>query len=329
MFTSGIKHPVAFFIAAASVLLCYAQAAEWQPRQNVEIIVGAGAGGGVDNAARTVQGILQDGRLVTSPIVVVNKPGGGQSIALSYLNKHVGNAHYLYMSTATLLNNIVMKRIPHTYRDVTPVAVLFREYPLFVVKADSPIKTGGDLIARLKEDVASVSISVGSGLGNSNHVATVWVAKAANVDPRKIKTVAFKSGGESVTALLGGHIQVAVTITTVVLPQLEEGTLWAIAVPAPQRLGGALARIPTWKEQGIDVVFSTFYIMLGSRDLPQAEVAYWDVVFRKVTETEDWKKSLKANLREDNYLNSEESRKFWEAEHDKLKAILTELGLAR
>src|SRR5262252_1868402 len=119
---------------------CYAQA-EWKPDRNVELVIGAAAAGANDRIGRAIQNALQANRLIPVTMSVVNKPGGGQTIAIAYLSAHPGNPHYLALASSSWLTTIAGARGGGTtLRDATPIVRLFTEYQVFFVKADSPLR---------------------------------------------------------------------------------------------------------------------------------------------------------------------------------------------
>src|SRR6188768_3737622 len=142
---------VGLFYASMSGIAPHAHAQPaWKPTQNIEIIAPAAAGGANDQTARLVQRLLQDAQLVPQPMSVVNKPGGGHSIGLVYLNRRPGDAHNLMVETSTMLVNELTGKLNVRHTDITPIAVLYKDYITISVRADSPLKTGKDFIARLK-----------------------------------------------------------------------------------------------------------------------------------------------------------------------------------
>lgn len=301
----------------------------WKPEKAVEIIAPSGPGGGTDKMARLIQKIWQDRQFLEVPITLVNKPGGGGSVSLIYLKQHSGDAHFLQAVSAVLLTNHIVGRSTFSYTDFTPIALLNSEYVVLAVKSDSPLRSVKDLTARLKQDVSAVSIAVGTSLGGANHIAAAAVARAAGGDPRKLKTVVFKSSAESAVATLGGHVDIMVSSASLVLPHLKSDAMRVLAVSAPKRLGGALAGVPTLKEQGIDAVVDNFRLMMAAAGIGPAPVAYWDDVMAKLAQAEDWKKDLENNLWENTYMNSRGTRKYLDAQYLELKSALTEVGLAK
>jgi putative tricarboxylic transport membrane protein len=317
----------ALMISAASGA-ALAQSA-WKPERNVEIISGTAAGGAVDRANRTVQKIWQERRIVEVPMAVVNKPGGGNTIAWNYINQHAGDGHYVSIAPYTLLTNRIVGTSPLTYTDFSVIALLFNEYITVAVRQDSPIRNAADLVARLKKDPSSLSIAVASTLGNHIHIGIAKPLKAAGVDIKKLKVVAFKSSGDSITALLGGHIDVVSSTTPNVVGQLKAGTIRVLAIGSPARLPGDLAGVPTWKEQGVNDSFNASQGAIGPRGLAPAQIAFWEGAFQKLSQSEEWKKELALNYWDGNFRGGKEAEKYYAEQAAELREILTDLGLAR
>jgi putative tricarboxylic transport membrane protein len=316
-------------LAMASALWAYhARAQAWKPERNVELIVPGGAGGGQDRTARIMQKVMQDG-LVPTSVSVVNRAGGGSNIAYVYLNQFTGDGHYLASATATLLTNHILGTSPLNYTHFTPVSVLYGEYIGFAVNADGPFKSGKDIIARMKSAPESVSFAFGTSAGNANHIGIALALKAAGIDASKMKAVVFKASIEATNALMGGHVDAVATPISTYLPVLGTGKLRIVAIAAPQRVGGKFADVPTWKEQGYDVVMPSFRMFIGAKGLTAAQLRYWDGVFAKLAASEDWKKELAANEWQDSYMTSAQSLRFLDARYTEYQKILTELKLAR
>ncbi len=252
-------------------LFAFGQAASpWKPSNNVEIIAPAGAGSALDQTARILQKIAQDKNLLDVTAAVVNKAGGGQVLGFNYLNQHPADGHFISIGTISLITNRITGVNPLNYTDVTPIANLVAEYIVFAVRTESPLKNGKDMAARMRRDPAGLSLSFSGSLGNHNHMAIGLVAKAAGADLKKLKTVVFNSGGELAAAVLGGHIDVAIGGSSVFNAHVQSGRLRLIAVTSPKRLGGELADIPTWSEQGIPANFATFRGIVGPKGLAAA-----------------------------------------------------------
>jgi len=300
----------------------------WSPQRNVEILVGFAPGGGVDRTARAVERILVANKLVKSTITVVNKPGGGTSIAYTYVSQRPGDGHTLMVFGLPLLTNHIMGSSPLKHTDFTPIASLFNEYFVYAVNAASPIKTGKELVERLKKDPKSVTIGVGA-IGAASHLGPALLHKAIGGNARDLKVVAFKGGAEAIINLLGGRIDLVSTSSSVAAPHVAAGRMRVVAVAAPKRLGSDFAGVPTWKEQGVDLVFGPWRAIMGPKGMPTAQTAYWETALRKVTETAEWKADLEKNFWFDDFVTGAQFRKDLDKDYANMKAVLTELGLAK
>jgi putative tricarboxylic transport membrane protein len=325
-------------IALACVLTCLKpgqarsqaspQTSQWVPQKNIELIVPTAPGSSMDLLARLIQDILKRDPSLKPPITVQARSGGGGAVAWTYVSRKVGDGHYLAISGPTLLSNEFLGVGDLSYKDVTPIAQLFTEYVAFAVSADGPIKTGVDLVDALRRPTPP-SVGIAPGFGGSNHVAFVKLARAAQIDPNRLTTVPFKAANEAINALLGGHIDVAMSTMSVVAPFLEAGKLRAIAIAAPKRINGAQSVIPTWKEQGFDVVEGNWRGIVGPKNLDQSEVAYWNSKLAAVVKSTEWVDSLERYYWDADYADSAASRKFLDARYEELRATLATLNLGK
>lgn len=304
------------------------QTAGWRPDKVVELIASSAPGGSNDKTARVMQKILQDNKIVLVPVTVINKPGGNQTLARAYLNQHLGDAHYFDIGNPTLISNNISGLSLQHYGQFTPIALLLNEYTAFTVRVDSPIHNARDLVERLKQDPESVAAGV-SNRGGTNHLTLALLAKTAGIDPRRLKVVVFKSNSESMTAMLGGHIQLVTSTVTAVIGQVRAGNARMIAIGAPHRMSGALSEVPTLREQGFDVSLSNWRGIVGPGELTAAQVTFWEDAFARVVATEEWKRDLEAQYWEGRFLRSREFVSYLDNEYRVTKAIMSELGLAK
>jgi putative tricarboxylic transport membrane protein len=319
---------LAWALAAAGLLAAPAHGQAWRPDKPVEIIAASGAGGNTDKLARTIQKILQEEKLVPTPVNVVNKTGGNQTIARVYLNQHPGDGHYLELSNPTLMANHVMGITEQHYSDFTPIAVILDEYTVFSVRADAPFKSGAELMRRLAQQPDSLSVGL-TTRGGANHVAFMLAARAAGVDMKRLKVVSFKSNAESMTALLGGHIDLVASSASPALPHFQQGRTRILAISAPKRMTGLLAEVPTWTEQRIAAVNSNWRAFIGPKGMPPAQITYWEEVSSRLSKTDAWKKELAENFWEGHLLTGSALRDFFAAEYREHQEILGEIGLTK
>jgi putative tricarboxylic transport membrane protein len=262
-------------------------------------------------------------------VSVVNKPGGGGAVSLVYLNQHAGDGHFIATNTPNLIANDINGRTPVRYTDVTPLATLASQYTAVAVRVDSPLRTGQDLIDRLRKDPASLAVSTPTTLGSINHLSYALVARAAGVDVKKLKAVILGSGGEGATAVLGGHVDAHVGTTSSVIRLVRSGKVRVLAIAAPKRIGPPYESTPTWTEQGYPVVMDTWRGVIGPRGMTREQVAFWSDALRKAVATALWKQALESNSWEGNFLDSEQTRKLFDADYSEYRSILTELGLLK
>lgn len=317
--------------AGAALSLASAQAPAqpaWAPDKTVEILLNTAPGSGPDRTARTLQKIWQDQRILGVAATVANRPGGGGAIAYTYLNQKAGDGHFIAIASASLVTNNVMGRGPG-HMDVTVIARLFGEYIALAVRPDSPLKSGRDMLEALKKDPGALSFGIATSLGNSNHQAVALALKASGIDVRKTKSVVFQSGGNAITALLGGHVDVVPASVSSWVGRLKAGEVRLIAVAAPQRMSGVLAPVPTWREQGVNAVVSNWRGIIGPRAISPAHIVFWEGALRKAIATAEWKQELELLMLSDEFLASREFQKYLDEQYVEVKALLVDLELVK
>lgn len=313
-------------LAAVAMSPQVSPAQSWKPEKAVEVVVSSAPGGSNDRVARTIQKIIQDQKLVATPIAVLNKPGGNQTISRAYINQNPGDAHYLEIGNPTLIANQVVGR--QLYTDFTPVALMINEFTAFTVRTDSPLRNAQDLVAQLRKDPGSIAIGV-SNLGGTNHLTLSLLAKAGGIDIKRLRVVVFKTNAEGLTALLGGHIHLVASAVATAIGQMREGKVKIMSVSAPQRMGGDLAQVPTLREQGYDVSLSNWRAIIGPKGLSAAQVGYWEGVLSRVVGTDEWKAALEQQFWDGNFLRSRDFAKYMDNEYAQTRPVMLELGLAK
>jgi putative tricarboxylic transport membrane protein len=307
-----------------------ASAQNWKPTRPVAFMVGVAAGGGsLDLTARLLQKIWDDSRGVGTPIVVVNKPGAGNGIAWSYLNERGADGHSIAIGTTNLVSNPVMGAHSIGHRDITPLAQLFEDYFILLVKADSPLKTMADVRQRLAKDPAALSIGFGPGLGAGSHTAAAVAVKALGADVTKGRFVPYKSAGEAITAMLGGDIDIVSGTAVNAPPFITSGRARGLGLIAPQRLPGALAGVPTLKEQGVDALFTNWRLVIGPKGMQKEHVAFWERALAQATSSEAWKKDMERNFWREKFQTGAALQQFLDKEAEVFRALWAEIGVKK
>ena len=300
----------------------------WKPSRPVALIAPNAPGGNSDRVAREMERVLRTHRLVDVPIVVVNRPGGNGTIALSQLVSSPGDGHVLLMGTPGLLSNHITGLTQHHHSEFTTLVLLLEDYYGVNVRTASPIQSAREMIDRLRKTPDVLALGT-SGVSGANFTSLVLGLKRGGVDVKKLKIVSFAGGGQSTMALLGGHIDILSTGLSNMAEHLQQGKMRLLVLSAPQRRPGIFAGVPTWKEIGVDMTTSTWRTVTAPKGLKPPQIAYWEGVFKKLVETEDWKKDVADNHWENTYLPAQDARKRLDREYAETKQILAELGMAK
>jgi putative tricarboxylic transport membrane protein len=323
-----LRRMTAVLLSVLAVTTAWAQPA-WRPEKQVEIILPTAPGGGNDTVARLMQKMLQEQKAVTTPIIVLNKSGGNQTVSVAYHAQHRADPHYLLFATSSFFTNHIQGLSPHSYRDFPALALAFVDYSAFMVPANSPFKTFGDLVERLKTDPESVAFSVVSRGGTSHAVGAI-AARAAGVDAKRLKIVVYKTSAEATTAMMGGHIQAAISSAAGSTPPVVAGQLRMLAIAAPQRRPGALAQVPTLIELGLEApVLATWRGIFGTRGITPAQIAFWEDALARGFQGDEWKAWMIKNDVSAPPLRGTALTKYLDSQFDNTRRVLVELGLAK
>jgi putative tricarboxylic transport membrane protein len=180
----------------------------------------------------------------------------------------------------------------------------------------------------LKKAPESLPIGI-TTRGGTNHVVLCLAARALGVEIKQLKVVSFRSNAESMTALLGGHLQMVVSTVAASIEQVRGGNARFLAIGAPRRMGGTLASTPTLREEGINVAKANWRALVGPRRLDAAQIAWWEQSLRRMSAAEAWKKSLEAEYWFDSFAVGGEVARFLDNEFAEDKAVLADLGMAK
>ncbi|HEX6006461.1 MAG TPA: tripartite tricarboxylate transporter substrate binding protein [Burkholderiales bacterium] len=316
-------------VAALLLLAMDAGAQAWAPQKNVEIVAGSAPGGSNDKTARAMERILGAQKLVPTTLTVINRPGGGGSIAYTYVAQRAGDPHYLAVAGSNILTGSILGSTTVTVQDFTPIAQLYEDYAVFAVQSGSPIRNGKELAERMKNP-QKIVVGFANAFGSSRHIAVGLLVKSMGSNVRDLKPVVYKGSAEAITSVLGGHIEAVVVGATNAAGHVANGRMRVVAVAAPRRFSsGPLADAPTWREQGIDVVYGNWRQIYGPKGLTPAQLRYWEEALRKMSDTQEWKADLEKNYWTPEFIVGDQLRAEIEREHKYLKTLLTELGLAK
>ena len=309
-----------------AALPCAAQTA-WKPDKPVEFVVLSAPGGGNDKTARLMQRIWRETKWLEN-VNVLNKPGGGGAVAYTYVSQHAGDGHYIAVVRKGLLTNHILGRSPLHPNELTPLAVMANEPNAMAVRADSPMKGAKDLGDRLKNDPQSITTSVGSTRGGPSHMMVVQLAKLAGADMRKLKVVTFSGSNDSITNLLGGHIEVMSSSVDALVPHHKSGTMRIVGVATAER-SAALPNVPTFRNQGYDVVMGNWTAIMGPKGLTAAQVAFWEDLLERTFNHPLWKNMLEADALEPDFRKSQPTRESVAQDYESERRMLVELGMAK
>ena len=301
----------------------------WRPQQEVELIVGTPPGGGQDRPARAMMQILKDSGLVDVPMRLTNIPGKGGGNAWDAVHSRPGDPHVLSVSSAPLLTNKALGVSDFDHGALTPIATLYTEYLAFVVRADSPLRSGAQLLERLSADPGALSIAIATAVGTTNHIALGQIVQHLGSDPKRLNLRVFESALYAVSDVVDGHADAGVISAVSAVKALQAGSLRTLAVSAPSRMGGVFADAPTWAEQSIPCTIGQWRGIIGAPGLRDAEVAYWEQAFGAAATSPAWIAELEQHHWTNTWKASAETREFLDVERVFLARMLTELGVKK
>src|SRR5215204_3261421 len=270
--------------------------AAWEPTRTVEIIVPAGPGGGADQMARTVQGIISKHGLMKQSMVVINKAGGAGGEGFLDVKTANGNPHKLVITLSNLFTTPLATGIPFSYKDVTPVAMMALDEFILWVNADKPYKTAKEYIDAAKAANGSFKMG-GTGSKQEDQIITEAIQKATGA---KFIYIPQSGGGAVAVQLVGGHVDSTVNNPNEAISHGRGGKLRPLCVFDSKKLGydekiagdQAWSSIPTCKEAGLDIEYLMLRGIFMSPGATPDQVNYYVDLFKKVRETEEWKKLM-------------------------------------
>jgi putative tricarboxylic transport membrane protein len=290
----------------------------------LKMMIPANPGGGWDQTGRNLAAAMQSAKLVQS-VSFDNKGGAAGTPGLAqFINSSKGDPNAVMIGGLVMVGGIILNKSPVDLTMVTPIARLTSEYEVIVVPASSPHMTMGDLVKAFKANPGSVSWGGGSA-GGTDHILVGMIAKAVGGDVSKINYVPFKGGGDSVAAIVGGHVTAGVAGLGEFAEQIKAGRMRALAVSAPAAEEG----IKSLKEQGIDVVLGNWRGIFGAPGITTAQRDQLVKVVQAATETPAWKETLNKLGWTPWFLGGDQFKAFLEEDTRRVTAIMDSLGLKK
>ena len=279
-------------ISAAAMLASTAHAA-WEPTKPVEFVVPAGTGGGADQMARFIQGVVIKHKLMSQPMIVVNKAGGAGAEGFLEVKGAKGDPHKIIITLSNLFTTPMATGVPFNWKDMTPVSMLALDQFVLWVNADTPYKTAKEYIAAVKAAGPSKMKMGGTGSKQEDQIITVAVEKATGT---KFIYVPFKGGGAVAVQLVGKHIDSSVNNPIEAVAQWRAGSLRALCVFDDKRMSYkakvtdtmAWSDIPTCMESGIPMDYQMLRGIFMPAGVTADQRAYYVELMRKIRATPDW-----------------------------------------
>lgn len=296
--------------------------ADWAPAHKVEFVIPFGPGGGADILARTLIRVLEDEELVPVSVVPVNRGGGGTTVGVSYVKASRDGDPY----TLVLINpqtQLTPMRVEGAagWRDLTPLAnIMVDDYTLIAGPKVAYADVAG--LIRAAREMPPGRVSVGSA-GTADDLAIALLERAGGV---KLNVIRYDSGAEALSAVLGGHIDLAAGNPLEFLPYIRKGMVRALGVLRDTRLA-ALPDVPTLKEQGLDVTpFQMWRGVALPANVPAEAVDYWRGVFRQAARSPALRDFLNANLATPRLIEGADFATFLEAQEAMYRSLLSPSG---
>ncbi len=303
----------------------YALAA-WTPAKPVEFVVPAGPGGGSDVLARTIVNIIDTEKLSPVNIVVVNRPGGGSLVGMTAVVQQKGNPLVLmtYHSGQVVAPYVAGKGVGK-YKDFTLLASIAVDEQLLCVRAEAPYKTVKDLVAAAKDRGGAMTVG-GVATGQDDQMCNRLLEQAAGI---KTRYVSFNGGGETLAAVLGGHVDYIWANPSEIAPALDGKQARVLAVAKEARLP-YMSDVPTFKEQGYDVTWKMFRGIVGAPGIAPETIAFYETMLKRMTESGRWKEGyLKRYMLTGQWQGHQEFTASVGQQEQVSLGILKELGLIK
>jgi putative tricarboxylic transport membrane protein len=292
-----MKRSIVGAVAAAFAALSPVALAQWEPTKTVEFIIPAGTGGGADQMARAIQGIVAKHGLMKQSMVVINKSGGAGAEGFLDVKGAKGEPHKIIITLSNLFTTPLATGVPFNWRDLTPVKMMALDQFVLWNNAESPYKTAKEYVDAAKKAGPGKFKMAGTGSRQEDQIITAAIEQATGV---KFTYIPFKGGGDVAVQLVGNHVQSSVNNPIEAVAHWRGGKLKPLCVFDPKRMPHkekvtatmSWSDIPTCKESGLPID----YLMLRGIFMPggvsQDQVKYYVELLKKVQNTPEWKQFM-------------------------------------
>lgn len=316
-----MKKAVRFRIALAAVALSIQApfAAAAFPDRPIELIVPFAPGGGSGITGELMKKIVTEEKLSPQPLTITYKPGASGQVGWTHLATRKREGGYVIATATASFNTafVLGKQVQVTPKDFTPIALMLTDTALIVTQPGSKFKSMKDVIEAAKKNPDAVRVS-GTGATGSDAISTALINDALKI---KLNYIPFQSGGEAAAAILGGHVELAISNPNELFPHIEAKKLVPLAVFSPQRLP-ILKDTPTMKELGHDVVVDVGRGVIAAAGVPKDQEKFLIELMRKITQTKAWAEYADKNAMSVKFMPGEEYGKYLEKEREMLKKVV-------
>ena len=330
--TAGVLGALLAIIALFGMTACHLDSEDQGsgsgfPSRPLTIIAAGDPGGGLDQAARQLEAAMKAAGVEQRLTIENNGGGGGNPARADMLGRPNDGTTVVAESNRVFLNPI-LGTTDMTVDKFTALAQLTNDYLVWAVRADSPYKSATDILDKVVKDPASVSFGVGT-VPSDDQINILKAAKTSGVrDLTRLNIVAFQSGGDLNTELLGNHVEVVSTGFSEAAALAEAGKIRLLSISAPEKQSGAAEGVPTWKDLGLDFTVDHWRGIFGPANMPEDAVTWWEETVKEATGTDEWRKQMEnAHLTTD-FLPSDEFTKEVDTQANEYQALLSEVGLA-
>ncbi|MDB5590038.1 tripartite tricarboxylate transporter substrate-binding protein [Enterovirga sp.] len=318
-------------LALSTVVAAAPANSAWQPTKTVEFIVPAGTGGGADQMARVIQGIVQKHNLMPQALVVINKSGGAGAEGFLDAKGSAANPHKIIITLSNLFTTPLATGVPFSWEDMTPVAMLALDEFVLWVNNKSPYKTAKDYVDAAKAGGPSQFKMGGTGSKQEDQIITAALEQATGA---KFTYVPYKGGGDVAAQLVGGHVTSSVNNPIEAVAQWRANELRPLCVFDSKRIppspplgdGKTWSDVPTCKESGVDIE----YLMLRGIFMPPKvsaeQVSYYVELFKKVRETPEWKDFMEKGAFNTTFMSGDEYKAWVKKAAEEHKVLMEKAG---